>query len=81
MGPDTKGLGCPLVYRDWGGDARGEGRMTDMIPAKMVTTIVCPICHSGLRFNEDFTKLRCTGCEKRFRVEDGIPVMLAQEAE
>jgi uncharacterized protein YbaR (Trm112 family) len=59
----------------------GEGKIADMVPAKLVKIIVCPICHGGLRFNADFTKLRCTMCEKRFRVEDGIPVLLAQEAE
>ena len=56
-------------------------RMADMIPAKLVKTVVCPICHGELRFNADFTKLRCTACGKRFRVEDEIPVLLAQEAE
>jgi uncharacterized protein YbaR (Trm112 family) len=55
--------------------------MAFMIPAKLEKTVVCPICHGGLRFNEDFTKLRCTGCGKRFRVQDEIPVLLAQEAE
>ena len=55
--------------------------MADMIPAKLVKVVVCPICHGGLRFNEDFTRLRCTECGKRFRVQDGIPVLLAQEAE
>jgi uncharacterized protein YbaR (Trm112 family) len=55
--------------------------MTDMTPAKLVKIVVCPICHSGLCFNADFTKLRCTGCGKRYRVQDGIPVLLAQEAE
>ncbi len=52
-----------------------------MIPAKMVKTVVCPICHSTLRFNEDFSKLRCTGCDRRFRVQDEIPVLLPQESE
>jgi uncharacterized protein len=55
--------------------------MTDMIPAKLVNTVVCPICHGGLRFNADFTKLRCTKCDKHYRVQDGIPVLLPQEAE
>lgn len=55
--------------------------MAAMIPANLVKIVVCPICHGGLRFNEDFTKLRCTNCDKRFRVENGIPVLLAQEAE
>ena len=60
---------------------RGEDRITGMIPAELVKIVVCPICHGKLRFNADFTKLRCTQCDKRFRVEDGIPVLLAQEAE
>jgi len=55
--------------------------MAVMIPAKLVKIVVCPICHGGLRFNEDFTKLRCTKCDKRFRVENEIPVLLAQESE
>jgi uncharacterized protein YbaR (Trm112 family) len=52
-----------------------------MVPAKLVQTVVCPICHNTLRFNADFTKLRCTGCGKKYRVLDEIPVLLAQEAE
>jgi len=55
--------------------------MADMIPSEMAKMVVCPICHGTLRFNADFTKLRCTDCGKRFRVQDGIPVLLAQEAE
>lgn len=65
---------------DWGCE-RGVDRMSEMIPAKLVKFVVCPICHGGLRFNEDFSRLRCTECGKRYRVEDGIPVLLAQEAE
>jgi uncharacterized protein YbaR (Trm112 family) len=55
--------------------------MGDMIPAKLVKTVVCPICHGGLQFNAEFTKLRCTECGKQFRVENEIPILLAQEAE
>jgi uncharacterized protein YbaR (Trm112 family) len=55
--------------------------MTAMIPAELVKIVVCPICHGRLRFNADFTKLRCTQCDKHFRVEDGIPILLAHEAE
>jgi uncharacterized protein YbaR (Trm112 family) len=52
-----------------------------MIPAQIVKNCVCPICHGALRCNEDFTKLRCVQCGKQYRVQDGIPVLLAQEAE
>jgi uncharacterized protein YbaR (Trm112 family) len=55
--------------------------MAGMIPARMVHTVVCPVCHGALRFNADFTRLRCTACDRRYRVEDEIPVLLAAEAE
>jgi uncharacterized protein YbaR (Trm112 family) len=55
--------------------------MVVMIPVKLVKIVVCPICHGGFRFNAELTKLECVGCGKRFRVEDDIPVLLAQEAE
>jgi len=71
-----------LVYRDWRVDAsRARIEWQIMIPAKLVKTVVCPLCHGTLRFNEDFTKLRCTVCDKRFRVKDEIPVLLPQDAE
>ena len=55
--------------------------MTRMIPAQMVGTFVCPVCHGELRLNRDFTRLRCVQCGRRYRVEDEIPVLLAHEAE
>jgi uncharacterized protein YbaR (Trm112 family) len=79
--PCGEEINYTLVYRDWRGDASASGRRRKMIPAKMVQTVVCPICHGGLRFNEDFTKLRCTECGKHYRVQDEVPVLLAQEAE
>jgi uncharacterized protein YbaR (Trm112 family) len=54
--------------------------MEPMVPARLVKLIVCPYCHSTLRFNADFTSLRCTGCDRRFRVEDEIPVLLIQDS-
>ena len=52
-----------------------------MVPAQMTKVVVCPVCHGGLRFNQDFTRLRCVQCDRRYRVEDEIPVLLAHEAE
>ena len=52
-----------------------------MIPAQLVSTFVCPVCHGGLRLNQDFTRLRCVQCGRRYRVQDEIPVLLAHEAE
>jgi uncharacterized protein len=55
--------------------------MKTMVPAQIVKIAVCPVCHGALRFNQDFSKLRCVQCDRRYRVEDDIPVLLAQEAE
>ena len=52
-----------------------------MIPARIVKIAVCPLCRGALRVNADFTRLRCVECGKQYRVEDGIPVLLAQQAE
>lgn len=52
-----------------------------MVPARLTQLVVCPICHAKLRINEDFTKLRCIQCGKRYRITDGIPVLLPGAAE
>ena len=46
----------------------------------MAQTVACPVCHGILRFNADFTRLRWTGCQRQYRVQAEIPVLLAQEA-
>jgi len=63
--------------RVWRSEFPGEDRL---IPAKMAQTVVCPICHGNLRFNADFTRLRCTGCQRHYRVQDEIPVLLPPQA-
>ena len=55
--------------------------MAHVIPAQVVCTFVCPVCKGGLRLNQDFTRLRCVQCGRRYRVQDEIPVLLPQEAE
>jgi uncharacterized protein YbaR (Trm112 family) len=53
-----------------------------MIDSEIVKIAVCPLCHGALRVEEEAgTRLRCAACGKRYRVEDGIPVLLAQQAE
>lgn len=52
-----------------------------MIPARLVQFVVCPICHGKLRINEDFSRLRCIECGRRYHIADEIPVLLPREAE
>jgi uncharacterized protein len=43
----------------------------------------CPSCHSALvdeQGPEGKPELQCTGCALAYRVDDGIPVLLVDEA-
>jgi uncharacterized protein YbaR (Trm112 family) len=52
-----------------------------LIPDELAEILVCPACHSDLEQDEEASRLVCTGCGLRYPVEDGIPVMLIDEAE
>jgi hypothetical protein len=54
--------------------------MAFMVPARLVTLVVCPSCHGALRINADFTSLRCTKCDRRYPVEDEIPILLVERS-
>jgi uncharacterized protein len=40
--------------------------------------LVCPMAHAELKLEDGY--LVCTRCGPKFRIEDGIPVMLIEEA-
>jgi len=41
--------------------------------------LACPICHAPLT-SLDQESVRCTGCERRYPIRDGLPVLLADAA-
>ena len=41
--------------------------------------LACPICHAKLS-SLDQESVRCTGCERRYPIRDGLPVLLADAA-
>ncbi len=43
--------------------------------------LACPRCRGGLAQAEDDPHLVCAACRVRYRVEDGIPILLPDEAE
>jgi hypothetical protein len=46
-----------------------------------VRWIVCPVCHQPLQLQTVSPQsLLCLGCERRYPVIDGIPVLLADRA-
>ena len=52
--------------------------MTSLAP-ELLEILVCPKCKGDLVVEE--VSLRCDNCRLRYRVDDGIPVMLIDEAE
>jgi hypothetical protein len=49
------------------------------LPAELLEILVCPKCKGDLAVEE--SALRCDACRLRYRVDDGIPVLLIDEAE
>lgn len=46
---------------------------------KLLEVLACPKCKGDLELKED--SLICSECRLRYRIEDGIPIMLIDEAE
>ncbi len=42
--------------------------------------LACPRCKGDLEFREAEAEIRCHACRLAFRIDDGIPVMLLDEA-
>ncbi len=51
------------------------------LSAELQAILVCPKCHGALEYRREPTEeLGCRVCRVAYRVEDGIPVMLIDEA-
>lgn len=52
-----------------------------MIAPELLKILCCPVCHADLR--EEGDRLVCGNpqCGRRYPVQDGIPVLLAEAAE
>jgi len=51
-----------------------------MLPQDLVETLLCPACKLGLEYRQNPESLKCTQCRRVYAVEDGIPIMLIDEA-
>jgi uncharacterized protein YbaR (Trm112 family) len=56
----------------------GGGSMLD---ETLLEILVCPKCGGDLEYRPDEEALLCHTCRLRYNIEDGIPVMLIDEAE
>jgi uncharacterized protein len=54
------------------------GAMADL-PPDLLALLRCPVCRGELEVEAQ--ALRCDACGLRYRVEDGVPNMLAEQAE
>lgn len=51
------------------------------LPAELLEILVCPKCKSELEYRTDpKEELLCNECRLIYAVEDGIPIMLIDEA-
>jgi uncharacterized protein YbaR (Trm112 family) len=48
--------------------------------AKLLDILVCPLCKSPLLYRKAEQELICKADQLAFKIEDDIPVMLADEA-
>ncbi|MGB8360232.1 MAG: Trm112 family protein [Acidimicrobiia bacterium] len=52
-----------------------------LIDPTLARLLVCPVDKADLIEDVDEQRLVCTDCGRRYPVEDGIPIMLPDEAE
>jgi len=50
-----------------------------MIDAKLLEILACPACLGDLKLQEN--KIVCTKCGRKYPIKNGIPVLLADEAQ
>jgi len=48
---------------------------------ELLGVLACPKCKGGLDYKKKENRLNCKKCGLAFKVVDGIPVMLLEEAE
>ena len=52
-----------------------------MLDPALLKILVCPVCKGDLRYDEAGSTLECGHCRLRYRIQNGIPIMLVEEAE
>lgn len=52
------------------------------VESRLLSLLACPVCVQPLRLDADQAGLTCqgSGCGRRYRIVDGIPVLIADEA-
>jgi uncharacterized protein YbaR (Trm112 family) len=50
------------------------------VDGKLLSILVCPVCHGELDYKKPEAELICYACGLAYPVRDDIPVMLQEEA-
>lgn len=50
------------------------------LPPELKETLACPKCKGSLVFREEQDEIHCLQCKLVYPIQDGIPVMLIEEA-
>lgn len=50
-----------------------------MIDRELLEILACPLCKADVELREE--KIVCVKCARRYPIENGIPIMLVEEAE
>jgi hypothetical protein len=59
-------------------DMVNEGLSRALTP-EVLALLACPVCHGALYAAG--SEIRCAQCARRYPVEDGIPILLADRAQ
>ncbi|MEZ4388369.1 MAG: Trm112 family protein [Candidatus Krumholzibacteriia bacterium] len=52
-----------------------------MLDPMLLDILACPRCKGPVTPDSGHTRLACQACRLQYRVDDGIPIMLIDEAE
>ncbi len=55
--------------------------MAKELDKRLLDVLACPKCKGDLRYEKARSRLACNKCRLAYRIEDGIPIMLVEEAE
>ncbi len=55
--------------------------MEKELDKRLLAVLACPQCRGSLEYKKEKQKLICKKCALAYRIEDGIPIMLVEEAE
>ena len=47
---------------------------------ELLEILACPKCKGELQLAADDSELRCVECRLAYRIDDGIPILLIEEA-